>query len=233
LPKSVLIVEDIHDIASLIRRHVVDMGHQAEVIHDGQAGFDRAVATQFDLIVLDVMLPSMDGLEICRALRQQKNYTPILMLTARASEVDRVVGLELGADDYLTKPFSVPELQARIKAIFRRIDALNINNKRDTALLQIDTLTIDPERREIHIAGKRVELTLKEYELLLHFARHPGRIFTRAQLLDAVWGYAHESYEHNVNTHINRLRTKLEKNPANPDFILTVRGIGYRFTDAH
>lgn len=231
MAKCVLIVEDLLDIADLIKRHVEDLGYQAEVLHDGRIGLARALDKSFDLLILDVMLPSLDGLEICRALRRQQNYTPILMLTARASEIDRVLGLELGADDYLTKPFSVPELQARIKAIFRRVDALKVNSQIDANLVKIGALAIDPQRHEVNIGEKRIELTLKEFDLLLHFARHPGQIFTRAQLLDTVWGYCHESYEHNVNTHINRLRTKLEKNPATPEYILTVRGVGYRFAE--
>lgn len=231
MSKSVLIVEDTADIAALIQRHVQDLGYQAEVLHDGMAGYQRAAAKQFDLLILDVMLPSLDGLDICRALRRLQNYTPILMLTARASEIDRVVGLELGADDYLTKPFSVPELQARIKAIFRRVDALRVNNQLNDSVVQIGALVIDPQRHEVNIDNKKIDLTLKEFDLLLHFAKHPGQIFTRAQLLDNVWGYSHESYEHNVNTHINRLRTKLEKNPASPEYILTVRGVGYRFQE--
>jgi DNA-binding response OmpR family regulator len=158
--------------------------------------------------------------------------TPVLMLTARSGEIDRVLGLELGADDYLTKPFSIPELQARVKAILRRSDRQAATPASDEAeKLAFTDLTIDSASREVRLAQRPVPLTAKEFDLLLHFARNPGRAFTRMQLLDAVWGTTFEGYEHNVNTHINRLRSKIETDPANPRYVLTVRGVGYRFTD--
>jgi DNA-binding response OmpR family regulator len=158
--------------------------------------------------------------------------TPVLMLTARSTEIDRVLGLELGADDYLTKPFSIPELQARVKAILRRIDRQGqAASPAQAERIVVGELEIDCAAREARLAGRPVPLTSKEFELLAHFARHPGRAFTRMQLLDAVWGTTFEGYEHNVNTHINRLRSKIEADPANPRYVLTVRGVGYRFTD--
>ena len=232
MDRTVLVIEDQPDIARLITMHVEDLNCLVETILDGTQGLKRAQEKRFDLIILDLMLPGKDGLEICKAIRGSRDYTPILMLTAKSGEIDRVLGLELGADDYLAKPFSVPELQARIKAIFRRVDALSVNQASKAEKIRIGDLEIDESRREVALADGAIVLTAKEFDLLLHFARNPGRIYTRAQLLDAVWGYSHETYEHNVNTHINRLRAKIERDPADPRYILTVRGVGYRFTDA-
>ena len=157
---------------------------------------------------------------------------PVLMLTARAGEIDRVLGLELGADDYMSKPFSVPELQARVKALLRRSELTGqTESVANEERLTIKALSIDPVSREARLNGSTIALTAKEFDLLLYFARHPGRAFTRMQLLDAVWGTTFEGYEHNVNTHINRLRNKIETDPANPQYVLTVRGVGYRFTE--
>ena len=151
------------------------------------------------------------------------------MLTARGDEMDRILGLEMGADDYVTKPFSIRELMARVKAIFRRIDKLQSDNLPDRpAVIRSGDLMIDPERRMVSLNGKTVDLTAKEFDLLLHFARHAGRVFSRTQLLDTVWGYGHDGYEHTVNSHINRLRAKIEKNPAQPEYVLTVWGVGYK-----
>ena len=193
----------------------------------GRTGLDRALGQAFDLVILDIMLPGIDGLEICRRLRTEKPGLPILMLTARTTELDRVLGLEMGADDYLTKPFSVRELVARVKAIFRRMEVFDAQPA--TARLGLGPVEIDTDSRRVLIEGEPVELTAREFDLLTFFARHPGRVFTRGQLLDKVWGYTHEGYEHTVNTHINRLRGKLEADPSHPRFILTVWGVGYRF----
>jgi DNA-binding response OmpR family regulator len=174
----------------------------------------------------------MDGLEVCRHIRNRPEYAPVLMLTAKSTDVDRILGLEMGADDYLTKPFNVRELLARVKALFRRVEALRA---KDSAVpqktIRAGDLTIDPEKRKVAVQGKPVHLTAREFELLLEFSRHPGRVYTRAQLLDKVWGYSYQGYEHTVNSHINRLREKIERSPANPRFILTVRGVGYRFVE--
>jgi DNA-binding response OmpR family regulator len=193
---------------------------------------DLALRNRYDLVVLDLMLPGTDGLEICRRLRAQSNYVPILMLTAKSTELDRVVGLEIGADDYLTKPFSIRELQARVKALFRRVAAMSRQaDQSANGVLRLGKLEIDSARRSVTLDGRNVTLTAKEFDLLLQFARHPGRVYTRTQLLDLVWGYSYDGYEHTVNSHINRLRAKMEDNPAKPRYILTVWGVGYKFTD--
>jgi DNA-binding response OmpR family regulator len=233
LERKVLVVEDQKDIADLIAMHVRDLGHRVDCVHDGNKGYEAACSGRYDLIILDVMLPGRDGMDIVRSLRIERVHTPVLMLTARSGEIDRVLGLELGADDYLTKPFSIPELQARVKAILRRIDMAvpaGAGAGQDE-LLRAGDLIIDTAGREVRLADRVVPLTTKEFELLLHFARSPGRVFTRMQLLDTVWGTQFEGYEHNVNTHINRLRAKIEQDPANPRYVLTVRGVGYRFAD--
>ncbi|MDV2078191.1 response regulator transcription factor [Marinobacter xestospongiae] len=233
MSRTVLIIEDNPGIAQLVRMHVEDLGMTAVHEPRGDSGLARYRAGGVDLVVLDLMLPGLDGLSVCREIRQDSGYVPILMLTAKTTELDRVLGLEMGADDYLTKPFSVAELAARIKALFRRVDALSVTAEPETGsdVIDSDGLHIDPARRKVRIADAEVDLTAREFDLLLHFARHPGRVFSRAQLLDAVWGYNHEGYEHTVNTHINRLRNKIERDPAKPDFIQTVWGVGYRFRD--
>ena len=166
-----------------------------------------------------------------RTLRMERTATPVLMLTARSTEIDRVLGLELGADDYLTKPFSIPELQARVKAMLRRRDMARQPTEPSIERITAGNLVIDCASRDVKLDGRSLPLTSKEFDLLAHLGRHPGRVFTRVQLLDAVWGTTYEGYEHNVNTHINRLRSKLETDPANPRYVLTVRGVGYRFTE--
>jgi len=182
------------------------------------------------LIILDLGLPGMDGIELCRKLRQEDGYTPIMMMTARSSERDRVLGLEIGADDYLVKPFGVSELMARAKALFRRIDQSTRNRAGERAI-KVGKLTIDHSTRRVKVAGSSVDLTSKEFDLLFHFARNRGQVYTRGQLLDCVWGSGNDSYEHTVNTHINRLRAKIEHDPGNPQFLLTVWGVGYKFND--
>jgi DNA-binding response OmpR family regulator len=227
----ILVVEDQKDIADLIAMHVHDLGHRVDVVHDGQAGLQAALSGAYAMVILDVMLPGRDGLDVVRSLRMERNATPVLMLTARSSEIDRVLGLELGADDYLTKPFSIPELQARVKAMLRRSEMARAPADTAAERIAAGELVIDFASRDVRLAGRSLPLTSKEFDLLAHLARHPGRVFTRVQLLDAVWGTTYEGYEHNVNTHINRLRAKLEADPANPRYVLTVRGVGYRFTD--
>ena len=233
MERRILVVEDQKDIADLIAMHLRDLGHTVDCVHDGSKGYDSARSGRYDLVVLDVMLPGRDGLDVVRSLRMDRVDTPVLMLTARSTEIDRVLGLELGADDYLTKPFSIPELQARVKAILRRIDRQAAAGVAagEAERIAVGGLEIDCASREVRLDGRPVPLTTKEFDLLLHFARNPGRAFTRMQLLDAIWGTTFEGYEHNVNTHINRLRSKIEADPANPRFVLTVRGVGYRFTD--
>ena len=226
-PRRILVVEDDPDISALVKLHLSDAGYEVELEANGQSGLERALGQAFNLAILDIMLPGVDGLEICRRLRTEKPELPILMLTARSTELDRVLGLEMGADDYLTKPFSVRELVARVKAIFRRMEVFD--TQPEPAMLTHGPVEIDADSRRVLVEGEPVELTAREFDLLIFFARHPGRVFTRGQLLDKVWGYTHEGYEHTVNTHINRLRRKLEADPSHPRFILTVWGVGYRF----
>jgi DNA-binding response OmpR family regulator len=230
---NVLIVEDEPDIARLLQTHLQDTGYQADTAGNGAAAMKLFGKGDYDLVVLDLMLPDTDGLSLCRQMRAQEGYVAILMLTAKSTELDRVVGLEVGADDYLTKPFSVPELLARIKALFRRIEAMQAQPESSTQeeVIERDGLVIDVNRRSVQVDGKVVDLTAREFDLLLFFARHPGRVFSRIQLLDQVWGYNHDGYEHTVNSHINRLRGKIEANPADPRYVLTVWGVGYKFSD--
>ena len=225
--RRILVIEDDPDISGLVELHLTDAGYSIELVADGTTGLERALSEGYDLVVLDIMLPGIDGLEICRRLRTDKPELPILMLTARSTELDRVLGLEMGADDYLTKPFSVRELVARVKAIFRRMEVFDSQTPPDT--LELGRLRIDTDARRVLVEDEPVELTAREFDLLVFFARNPGRVFTRNQLLDNVWGYTHSGYEHTVNTHINRLRGKLESDPSHPRYILTVWGVGYRF----
>ena len=231
MSRQVLIVEDNPEIAKLVSLHLKDLDCEVALAADGLRGLDKARAQRYDLIILDLMLPGLEGLELCRRLRAETDYTPILMLTAKSSEVDRVVGLEIGADDYLTKPFSISELLARVKAIFRRVDALVADRSEAPKRLNLGAMAIDVEKRTVTVAGQPVDLTAKEFDLLLQFAEHPGRVYSRQQLLDLVWGSGHIGYEHTVNSHINRLRGKIETNPAEPGYVLTVWGVGYKFND--
>ena len=234
MARRILVVEDDRDIAQLVEMHLHDLGAEVTLAHDGAEALELAQTGTFDLLILDIMLPSIDGLEICRRVRSGERYTPILMLTARSSEIDRIIGLELGADDYLTKPFSIRELIARVKALQRRVDALSKRDApADAKLLHFGDLRIDVEKRKVTLRGDVVDLTAKEFDLLLQFARHPGRVYTRAQLLDLVWGYGHDGYEHTVNSHINRLRSKIESDGNKPEFILTVWGVGYKFAETY
>ncbi len=227
--KKVIIIEDNKDISDLVKLHLTDIGIQVDVFYNGIDGWNNIQKNSYDLIILDIMLPGIDGLKICKKIRNTSQvYTPILMLTSRSSEMDRVLGLESGADDYLTKPFSLMEMVARVKALIRRHDAMQ-NRSTDKEQLQFTDLSINTQTREVVKHQQKLELTAKEFDLLLYFARHPGQVFNRMQLLDKVWGYGHEGYEHTVNSHINRLRGKLETDPRTPQFIKTVWGVGYQF----
>ncbi|MBH2723195.1 response regulator transcription factor [Serratia marcescens] len=228
-PKRILIVEDDGDIAELLQLHLRDEGYAISHAADGNRGMAMLEQGGWDALILDLMLPGVDGLEICRRARTMTRYTPIIITSARSSEVHRVLGLELGADDYLAKPFSMLELVARVKALFRRQEAMSRNLRMDAGVLSFNDLTIDPIAREVHLHQQPVELTPREFDLLYFFVRHPGQVFSRLSLLNQVWGYQHEGYEHTVNTHINRLRIKIERNPAEPERILTVWGMGYKF----
>ncbi|MCP5208150.1 MAG: response regulator transcription factor [Hahellaceae bacterium] len=229
---KILIVEDDHDINNLVAMNLKAAGYDVEKTEHGGQGLQMALTGSYDLMILDIMLPEVDGLEICRRLRAQGTTTPIMMLTAKDGEIDRVVGLEMGADDYLTKPFSVRELQARVKAMLRRVEMMRQADVPTDETLHVGELTINPSRRVVTLKGQVLELTSTEFDLLLYLARHPGMVFSRTQLLDNVWGYQHSGYEHTVNSHINRLRTKIEADPSQPQYVLTVWGVGYKFNDA-
>jgi two-component system OmpR family response regulator len=228
--KKILIVEDDMHIAELLSLHLQDEGYQITHACNGNLGVSALEKGGWDALILDLMLPGIDGLEICRRARNMTRYTPIIIISARASEVHRILGLELGADDYLAKPFSMMELVARVKALFRRQEAMSRNMQLDAGTLSFPGLQIDPISREVWLDQQQVDLTPREFDLLYFFARHPGKVFSRLSLLNQVWGYEHEGYEHTVNTHINRLRTKIEVNPASPQWLLTVWGMGYKFS---
>jgi DNA-binding response OmpR family regulator len=225
--KRVLLVEDDADIAEVVALHLRDEGYAVEHALDGTAGLRLLEGEAWDAIVLDLMLPGVDGLEICRRARAMERYTPIIITSARGSEVHRVLGLEIGADDYLAKPFSVLELVARVRALLRRVDAL-ARARPGTGAVRVGDLAVFPLEREVKVAGVAVELTPREFDLLYFFASHPGKVFSRSELLDQVWGHRHGGYEHTVNTHINRIRAKIEANAAEPRRILTVWGRGYK-----
>ncbi|MFK7829923.1 MAG: response regulator transcription factor [Congregibacter sp.] len=234
-PPNILIVEDDADIARLIALHLEDLDAQVRHADRGDEALQLALSKSWDLIILDLRLPGISGLDICRRLREQGRLMPILMLTAKSSELDRVLGLELGADDYLTKPFSPLELSARVKALLRRaamnkqLEHKSAAELADEAALELGPFSICTRSHSVTLHKQPVELTSREFDLLLHFARQPGRVFRRTELLDEVWGYGHEGYEHTVNTHINRLRRKIEVDPGSPRHVVTVWGVGYRF----
>jgi two-component system, OmpR family, alkaline phosphatase synthesis response regulator PhoP len=230
--KKILIVEDDPHVANLVRIHLNDLPADVTMVGRGTDGITRASQQPFDLIILDIMLPDTDGLEVCKRLRTAGLTTPILMLTAKAEEPDKVIGLELGADDYLTKPFGVRELMARVKALLRRGSLLRAEPVAKTGEpIIFNGLHLDSGKRKVTLQGQRIELTPKEFDLLLLLASNPGRSYSRSELLDTVWGYGFEGYEHTITTHINRLRTKIEPDFTNPVYILTTWGVGYRFAE--
>ncbi len=228
--KNILIIEDDREISSLLEIHLEDLNCSISKTYDGNSGLDQALTGGFDLIVLDIMLPGIDGFEVCREIRKAEIQTPILMLTSKSEETDKVLGLEFGADDYLTKPFGIREFIARVKAIFRRVDSLKKGN-REGDDISFGSLKIEVTNRKVLLNEERIELTPKEFDLLYLMASHPGRTYTRENLLNLIWGTHYSGYEHTVNSHINRLRSKIEKDVSNPDYILTSWGVGYRFND--
>ncbi len=233
MQKNILLIEDDRELCDLLALHLKDLDLELDIANDGQKGLALALEKDYSLVLLDVMLPEMDGFEVCRSLRAKKKKLPILMLTAKSEEFDKVLGLELGADDYITKPFSVRELLARIKSILRRLKVYE--EERDAPQgedeLRFGDLVVNVSKHKVTIKGKTVELTAKEFELLKLFVSNPGKAFTRENLLNIIWGYQFSGYEHTVNSHINRLRAKIEEDPSNPRYIKTVWGVGYKFAE--
>lgn len=229
---KVLIVEDDRDISNLIALHLADLAYETEKVYDGREGLLKALNEDFRLIILDIRLPYVDGFEICKKLRLEKKDTPVLMVTSKAEEIDKVLGLEIGADDYITKPFSVRELMARVKALVRRSEIRSTQEaENEVSNIRSEGLFIDRSKRSVEVHGNRIELSPKEYDLLVLLASHPGRTYTRMELLNKVWGYEFEGFEHTVNSHINRLRSKVERDMNSPEFILTTWGVGYKFRE--
>ncbi|HSH20966.1 MAG TPA: response regulator transcription factor [Draconibacterium sp.] len=230
--EKILLIEDDPHIGELVSIHLKDLNCAVEISTDGREGYEKASTGNYDLIVLDIMLPGMDGLEVCRQLRADRINTHILMLTARSEEIDKVLGLEIGADDYLTKPFSIREFIARVKAILRRIKTTDTEKAEAIKnIFVVDNLTIDLEKRKVHNRDIKIDLTPKEFDLLILMVSNPGRVYSRSDLLDKIWGYNFNGYEHTVNSHINRLRSKIEPDINNPKYILTSWGVGYKFND--
>jgi len=232
---NILIIEDDREIARVVARNLESSGWGTELVHEGRLGLERALSGEFQAIILDIMLPGMDGISLCRRFRETDGETPVLMLTAKTDEIDLVLSLELGADDYLTKPFSMRELMARVKALLRRAHRGGTvrpeSSPGEGTILQAGNLRLDPTKHLAWLDGKALDLTVKEFELLSLFANNPGRAYSRSDLLNLIWGYNFEGYEHTVNTHINRLRNKIERDPSHPEYLITVWGIGYRFRD--
>lgn len=254
---KILIIEDEIDIAKLIQVHLSELDLQCDICTQGDLGLQQALTQNYQLILLDVMLPNISGLDICRQVRQAKPLQAIVMLTSKTSEIDRVLGLELGADDYMTKPFSIRELQARVRSQLRRVHAMSAKYtarndtlaeqsngdktyQRDVASITSSTqkgtsigqLHVDQRYHQVIYKDKAINLTATEFELIDFFCQHPDQVFSRAQLLDGVWGYHHSGYEHTVNSHINRLRNKLEEDCSEPQIIQTVWGVGYKLNSA-
>ncbi len=231
---NVLFVEDDLEFATFVRAYLAKHGFKVTTVPTGVEFFRRLDSHIYECAVIDLTLPDEDGIVLVRKLRA-RSAMPIIVLTAREGIDDKLACFQVGADDYLTKPFSVLELVARVRAIFRRIKAMQKAPQLEAeSWTEISTgsLTINPGRREVLLGDKQIDLTAREFDLLAYFARNPGRVFRRADLLDKVWGYGHEGYEHTVNSHINRLRAKIETDPADPHYILTVWGVGYRFCEA-
>ena len=227
---EVLLIEDEPDIAQLMKLYLEDLPARVNVVGDGVKGLEEALSRDYNLVVLDLRLPRLNGLEICRRVRAQGSAVPILVVSARASDAERVAGLELGADDYLGKPFNVAELVARARALLRR-SAFRAAQAVQASVVQVSDIRIDPVRRRVQVGKREVSLTPKEFDLLYALARDRGRVFTKAELLEAIWQQPYEGYEHSVTCHINRLRSKIERDPRNPRHIITVWGVGYKFTD--
>ena len=227
MAKKILVVEDEEQIIRVVRAYLEQAGYEVSVARSGPEGLMRVRQERPDLVVLDLMLPGMDGLDVCRSIRRDSS-TPIIMLTARAEEADKLVGLELGADDYMTKPFSPRELVARMRAVLRRAGG----EEQAETMIRAADIEIDLQAHTVQVQGQTIDLTPTEFDLLAAMARHPGRVLSRAQLLDATLGDFYEGYERTIDVHIKNLRRKIEPDPRNPRYIQTVYGVGYRFQEA-
>ncbi len=227
--EKILLVEDDTNISELVTLHLEKANYHVDCAFNLLQGRKKLLENKYTLILLDLMLPDGDGMSICKELRQKKDLTPIIILTAKSEEIDKVLGLEMGADDYVTKPFGIREFLARVKALIRRSGETVVENKEE--ILDFETLVIHADKRKVILEGKTIDLTKKEFELLYLLAKNQGKYFSRGQLLDTIWGYQFEGYEHTVNSHINRLRNKIEKDHAHPQYILTSWGVGYKFND--
>lgn len=226
---KILIVEDEKTIVDLLKIHLEDLQMEIDVAYDGETGLEKALLNDYCIIILDIMMPKMDGVQVCNAIRGKNIQTPVLMLTAKSDEFDKVLGLEVGADDYLTKPFSVREFIARVKALLRR-SKIKVSKANQT-VLSFKGIEVDTEKHQVKLNGQLLELTPKEFELLLLLMQHPGKSFTRENLLSKIWGYEFGGYEHTVNSHVNRLRAKIEENPNEPKYIKTIWGVGYALAE--
>ncbi|MFC0187906.1 winged helix-turn-helix domain-containing protein [Fictibacillus aquaticus] len=235
MSQKILVVEDELSIMTLLQFNLEQAGFQVVTAMDGREGLEKAESEQPDLLILDLMLPELDGLEVCKSLRQKQLFIPILMLTAKDDEFDKVLGLELGADDYMTKPFSPREVVARVKAILRRSQqqahALETKTKSDSEHLGVGEVEVYPENYEAYFQGNALELTPKEFELLVYLVRHKNRVLTREQLLSAVWNYDFVGDTRIVDVHISHLREKIEENTRKPIYIKTIRGLGYKLEE--
>ena len=233
--KKVLVVDDEPSIVTLLTFNLEKDGYDVTTAFDGLTGYELALSNHFDFIILDVMLPNMDGLEITKSLRREKIDTPILILTAKDDQVDKIIGLEVGADDYLTKPFSPREVLARMKAIFRRLKPASNKteefNETPKAPLVLGEIIVDEQNYEVRVRGKKIELTPKEFELLVYFIKRKGRVIDRDTLLDRIWNYDFAGQSRIVDVHVSHLRDKIEIDPKRPAYLVTVRGFGYRFQE--
>lgn len=230
--EQLLLVEDDDAIAEALQAHLVGAGYRLHRESDGLAAIAAIDRTNWDLVILDLMLPGADGWEVCRHLRATRAQVPVIMLSARSAEAHRVLGLELGADDYIAKPFSMLELVARIRALFRRLEQMRAAQSEPVSESRFGTFKLNFRRRELLNGERAVPLTVREFSLLSFLARNRGQAFSRAELLQEVWGEGFDGYEHTVNSHINRLRTKIEDDPRDPRLIVTLWGLGYRFEGA-